>query len=87
MICEAIFDTPFMIQIHAESMKKIVGALLDLPGSVLIWKKKARTKVFNWSELHFSEVTFHKIHILTSTANLAQFTQLCPDWLCYLFSC
>jgi hypothetical protein len=22
-----------------------------------------RTKVFNWSELHFSEVTFYKIHI------------------------
>ena len=26
--------------------------------------KKVRKKVFNWSELHFSEVTFYKIHIL-----------------------
>ena len=25
---EAIFDIPFMIQSHAESMKKILGALL-----------------------------------------------------------
>ena len=28
---EASFDTPFMIQSHAESIKKIVGALKDLP--------------------------------------------------------
>jgi hypothetical protein len=28
---EAIFDIPFMIQSHAESMKKILGARLDLP--------------------------------------------------------
>ena len=26
-IGEAIFDIPFMIQIHGESMKKILGAL------------------------------------------------------------
>ena len=26
---EAIFDNPFMIQSHAESMKKIVGAVFE----------------------------------------------------------
>ena len=30
---------------------------------MLIWKKN-EPKVFNWSELHFSEVISHKIHIL-----------------------
>ena len=31
--------------------------------SVLIWKK-SESKVFNWSEFHFSEVTSYKIHTL-----------------------
>ena len=31
--------------------------------------KKGEPKVFNWSELHFSEVTFYKIHILVETVN------------------
>ena len=31
--------------------------------SALIWKK-SDPKVFNWSELHLSEVTSYKIHIL-----------------------
>ena len=30
---EASFDIPFMIQSHAESLKKIVAALLGLPAS------------------------------------------------------
>ena len=32
---EASFDTPFMIQSHAESMKTIVGDLPDLQANVL----------------------------------------------------
>jgi hypothetical protein len=31
---ETIFDTPFMIQSHAENMKKIVGVLLDLSANL-----------------------------------------------------
>ena len=30
-IGKAIFEIPFMTQSHAESMKKILGAVLDLP--------------------------------------------------------
>ena len=30
---EAIFDTPFIIQNHAENMKKILGALWNLPAN------------------------------------------------------
>ena len=30
---EGIFVTPFMIQSHAESLKKIVGALWNLPAN------------------------------------------------------
>ena len=30
---EASFDTPFMIQSHVESIKKIVGAFLELPAN------------------------------------------------------
>ena len=32
-IGKVIFDIPFMTQIHAESMKKILGAVLDLPAN------------------------------------------------------
>jgi hypothetical protein len=34
---EASFDNPFMIQSHAESMKKIVEALYDLPGKIQLF--------------------------------------------------
>jgi hypothetical protein len=30
---EGIFVTPFMIQRHAESLKKIIGALWNLPAN------------------------------------------------------
>jgi hypothetical protein len=30
---DASFDRPFIVQSHAESMKKIVGALKDLPAN------------------------------------------------------
>ena len=32
-IGKIIFDIPFMIQSHAESVKKILGAVLDLPAN------------------------------------------------------
>ena len=35
----------------------------ELEGNLLIWKKMEE-KVFNWSEVHLSKVTFYKIHIL-----------------------
>ena len=35
-----------------------------LISAALIWKKREEN-VFNWSEMHLSEVTSYKIHILT----------------------
>ena len=37
--------------------------------SALIWKK-SEAKVFNWSELHLSEVTSYKIHTLVEIFNM-----------------
>jgi hypothetical protein len=39
---------------------------------VLIWKKR-RKKVFNWSEVHLSEVTSYKIHILADSEFFSDF--------------
>ena len=36
----------------------------------LLIRKKSEAKVFNWSELHFTEVTSYKIHTLVGAATL-----------------
>ena len=36
----------------------------------LLILKKSEAKVFNWSELHFTEVTSYKIHTLVGAATL-----------------
>ena len=48
-----------------------------LISAALIWKKREEN-VFNWSEMHLSEVTSYKIHILTPFA-LEFFVQVCSS--------
>ena len=47
-IGEAIFDVPFMIQSHAKSMRKILGALQDLPANQ---HSQFSHNLWNWAEL------------------------------------
>ena len=47
-IGEAIFDIPFLIQSHAERMKKIMGAIQDLPANL---DSQFSHNLWNWAGL------------------------------------
>ena len=89
-IGEAIFDIPFMIQSHAESMKKILGALQDLPAkqhsqfSHSLWNWAGLAVLVTWQILKGSQdflYTFNLVLYHKWDVNVLQFFSLISDSL------
>ena len=92
---EAIFDIPFMIQSHAESMKKILGAIQDLPAnqhsqfSHNLWNWAGLAVLVSWQILKgsqdflhtFSMALYHKWDVKNGFAFVLQFFSLISDGL------